>query len=311
MERDFAYGAIPSPPDKRDYKAKERLNMGAIPDEYFPPVYAPVLNQQKVGSCVAHAITTMKWYQEQREKKSNREFSTDSIYHNRTESDWQGEGLFMRQACKHLCEEGCLLKTVLPTNTAYPNQEAISTIKANRDKALPYNGTQYIKLEDMNDIKEAIYQYGACIVSIHVPASFDMFWLRDEKHMKLSKPKADETLRGYHCVCAIGYSKDGLLIQNSWGEAWGRNGTAFLVWNFPIEEAWVVVDRIKNWDIIELQIDNKEYTFNGETKQSDVAPTIKDNRTLVPLRLIGEILGAEVDYWEKDKKIIIRKERQP
>ena len=69
------------------------------------------------------------------------------------------------------------------------------------------------------------------------------------------------------------------------------------------------MDKIKDWDIIELQIDNKEYTFNGEVKESDVAPTIKDNRTLVPLRLIGEILGAEVDYWEKDKKIIIRKER--
>ena len=74
MERDFAYGAIPSPPDKRDYKAKEHLNMGILPDKYLPKVYAPVLNQKKVGSCVAHAIATMKWYQEEREKKSNRDF---------------------------------------------------------------------------------------------------------------------------------------------------------------------------------------------------------------------------------------------
>ena len=34
--REHAYGAIPSPKDSRDYKAKEYLNMGVLPDEYLP-----------------------------------------------------------------------------------------------------------------------------------------------------------------------------------------------------------------------------------------------------------------------------------
>lgn len=307
--REHAYGAIPSPKDSRDYKAKEYLNMGVLPDEYLPDKYAPVINQYNVSSCVAHALSTMKWYQEEREKRSNREFSTDFIYHNRTEEDWQGKGMYMREGCKHLCEDGVVLKKDLPTNTEYPNMGIKNMVKGLKDKALPYNGTKYISLSDKNDIKEAIFQYGACVLSIHVPVSFDAFWFKSEKDMKLPMPKSDEDKVGYHAICAFGYTKDGILIQNSWGEAWGNNGVAIIPWSYPLNEAWVVVDKIKDWDIIELQIDNKEYTFNGEVKESDVAPTIKDNRTLVPLRLIGEILGAEVDYWEKDKKIIIRKER--
>ena len=49
-----------------------------------------------------------------------------------------------------------------------------------------------------------------------------------------------------------------------------------------------------------LTIDKKEYTINGETKTSDVAPKIENGRTLVPIYLLRE-LGLTVE-WNAEKK---------
>lgn len=47
---------------------------------------------------------------------------------------------------------------------------------------------------------------------------------------------------------------------------------------------------------IVLQINNKAVTVNGKSVQSDVAPIIVDNRTMVPIRVITETLGGTVDW---------------
>lgn len=55
-----------------------------------------------------------------------------------------------------------------------------------------------------------------------------------------------------------------------------------------------------------LTIDKKEYTINGETKTSDVAPKIENGRTLVPIYLLRE-LGLTVEWNEKKKEVTICK----
>lgn len=49
-------------------------------------------------------------------------------------------------------------------------------------------------------------------------------------------------------------------------------------------------------DVLRLYIDSLEYDKNGQKKVLDAAPTIRDGRTVVPLRLIAEELGCEVDW---------------
>lgn len=53
--------------------------------------------------------------------------------------------------------------------------------------------------------------------------------------------------------------------------------------------------------IIVLQINNKTASVNGKKVILEVAPTIIDNTTMVPLRFISEALGATVDWngWER------------
>lgn len=55
--------------------------------------------------------------------------------------------------------------------------------------------------------------------------------------------------------------------------------------------------------VLELTVGKKEYMLNGAVKQSAVTPIIANNRTLVPLRLVSEQLGINVN-WEKKTKTI-------
>jgi hypothetical protein len=48
--------------------------------------------------------------------------------------------------------------------------------------------------------------------------------------------------------------------------------------------------------IMKLQVGNKTALINNETSSLEAAPVIKDGRTMVPLRFVGEAFGAEFTY---------------
>ena len=60
---------------------------------------------------------------------------------------------------------------------------------------------------------------------------------------------------------------------------------------------------------IRLAIDNHQYIVNGVTYTNDVAPFIDSDsqRTLVPIRVIAESLGANVDWINDTRTVIIEK----
>jgi hypothetical protein len=59
--------------------------------------------------------------------------------------------------------------------------------------------------------------------------------------------------------------------------------------------------------VIRFNIDNTLYTINGRYHQSDVAPFIDPsyNRTMVPIRVVAEALGAQVDWDSETRTAII------
>lgn len=52
-----------------------------------------------------------------------------------------------------------------------------------------------------------------------------------------------------------------------------------------------------------LTIGKIEYTLNGITKKGDQAPEITNSRTFVPIRLVGESFGADVNYDAATKTV--------
>lgn len=302
MEELTSGGCLLSPYDERDYKMRDYINMGSRPAQYIPDRKAPVLYQGYVGSCVAHAIATALFYME------GVEYSTDDIYHDREETDWQGEGMITREGLKKVQKRGVVLHEVIPTNTEYPNQAVKTLIEylpptIHRNKIL-----NYARCYSEDESCDAIYQNKAALISINSTVSFDSFVLRGDDNMILPMPRADERSRGKHLVCAMAFTEDGIMIQNSRGETWGNKGFAILPWGYPINEMWGFVDMGKDWQTVELTINSKEAYINGKKAALDVPATVINGRTMLPARFIAEALGCEVEYLADTEKVIIRRE---
>ena len=58
------------------------------------------------------------------------------------------------------------------------------------------------------------------------------------------------------------------------------------------------VDEIPAGPAVELKmtLGKTDYTVNGETKTMDVAPIIRNDRTMLPVRYVAEALGAEIAW---------------
>lgn len=59
--------------------------------------------------------------------------------------------------------------------------------------------------------------------------------------------------------------------------------------------------------VVRLQVGQKKARVNGEATRLEVAPFVEDGRTLVPLRLLGEQLGAFFWWDEEDKEVTFTK----
>jgi hypothetical protein len=57
--------------------------------------------------------------------------------------------------------------------------------------------------------------------------------------------------------------------------------------------------------LMEMTLGQKDLILNGVLQSSEVAPIIRNNRTLIPVRLFSEKLGLKVGYDGKVKKITI------
>lgn len=71
-------------------------------------------------------------------------------------------------------------------------------------------------------------------------------------------------------------------------------------WNPENQEILISLDETE----IKMYIKKDTYAVNGEEKQMDVAPFIKEDRTFVPIRFISEALGKSV-YWDPAMKLIM------
>ena len=57
--------------------------------------------------------------------------------------------------------------------------------------------------------------------------------------------------------------------------------------------------------VITMQIGNTDVSVNEKTITNDVAPVIRNNRTLVPIRVVTETLGGKVDWNDATKEVTL------
>ena len=232
---DRIFNSLVSPFDVRDYKIATAVRE-------FPEVFSleevSVKDQGSIGSCVAHACSSVVEFHNKRQEGTNVVFSTEFIYGYRPSGYYVGSGMYIREALKTLQKVGDCTKAELPGNHEYA--EAIDAVEANLDeltnRAYPHRISTYAKVTSVDEIKQALMDFGYVMVS--------MPWHEDYKLVNGVYTYTSNKTRGYHCVIVYGWNEKGWLVHNSWGKNWGKNGKFIVPFNFEWSEAWAITDKI-------------------------------------------------------------------
>lgn len=117
----YPTGALKNPKDNRDIKYTDLpASAVSLPSKHITDIsMIPVLDQGALGTCVAHAIATVKMYQEYKETGVVPKFSRRFIYAlARTLSPYGADmGLFPRDGAKTLKDNGILEPDTIDDNT--------------------------------------------------------------------------------------------------------------------------------------------------------------------------------------------------
>ena len=229
----FVGGFLPSEDDPRDYTLEKVSVMSAapLPEEYRTEGNVPVLNQGINSDCVAHAIAVASAYGQYKINENFNDFSRGYIYGNRRATDYQGEGMYVRQALKNFNHDGDCLNVDFPYRGSYPKMKAKIAEKPEeyKEKASKSKLINYFRLYSEEEVKRALISHGAVVVGITIYSSFST-------HAKV--PTKEDKKSGGHAMCCVGWNKDGWIIQNSWGKFWGDGGYCYLPYDYPVDEWW-------------------------------------------------------------------------
>ena len=296
MSEDFSkrpLGMLPSPPDFRDYRLYEFADIETdLPDNYLVPPYEketdiPVYDQGYTSMCVAFTGASIKEQHEYREKGTAIKMSAGWIYGNREEGMYMGEGMYPREAWTMLCKSGTPEYNDFPLIGSFGQcyTEVLRLRNTFAEKAMDNRTLSYVALDrkTVDEVKTAIFKTGFVNVSIAVYPDFD--GVRD-----YLKPETSGSLRGYHSTVGVGWKRkngvDYLIILNSWGKDWGKNGLCYMPFNYKgIQEIWAITDLKRR--VVDSPVP---------------AQIIPPGHFVLPFRGLFEAEKAEaINWWRNDK----------
>lgn len=251
-------GVIDSPYDSRDYTLDMLVSTASsdiLPPSYRTPTTVPVLSQGSTSTCVACALASCRYIQEELQEGSASKFSVIYIYGNRLLTDTQNEGMIPRQALKTIVNFGDCHWDDFSGYCSYATAKSAYEADKERydDLAYPYKINSYYSLSGVDEIKTAVYELGCAVISINTRTSFrcpgsDGYVEYDDT----------ETIGGRHMVTVVGWTEDDhWVVLNSWGANYGDGGYCYLSFDYPINEAWSMVDDYRYADLKFVQYTRK------------------------------------------------------
>jgi N-acetylmuramoyl-L-alanine amidase len=252
MVKKYTLGAIPSRPDKRNYKyAKYFGTYEAFDEEYTSPFVPEVKDQNGIGACVGCSFSYIGEIQEYIENNHKIKLAPSWIYGNRYEGQYMGEGMEPKDAAANVVKDGILSWEYMPWYQTFQNCYNFIHKEENEKlfyaKAYPRKAKAYyeIDVKNINEILTAIKDTGAINIDIAVyPSFYDC-----PKNGILPQVKNSEYITGYHALTAYGWTtikgKIYLKIINSWGTDWGNKGHCLMPIDYKgLYEAWAIADQV-------------------------------------------------------------------
>lgn len=239
MEGRYLCGAIPSPPDDRDYSVRV-LAPVALPVSYRQAIKKNY--DQIAGNCVSQTFRNFM------RSAYGIEFGVDMLYGGARSHN--SPGLYPIDAARFLSTYG-----IAPAKVDRSEREVTEVIDyyaANRTKlenaAAPYAGATYARAYTAAEIKAALYS------GLYVAGCFaiSQYACRDNGIFPCTEARL-----GYHEMRIFGWDiVDGVeyaCVQNSWGEKWGKAGECYVSWT----------DVLRTGDILIFSVRKKENRNDG------------------------------------------------
>lgn len=223
-------------PDFRDYAYQPALVV--LKPALAVPRGLHIRDQGKEGSCTGYALAAAIDLQlkesKRKHKRKDIHVSARMLYEMaRRYDEWPGEdypGSSCRGAIKGWYNMGACREELFPDSaTGY-------TVAAAKDARNNTIGAYYRLGGRISDYHAALTEVGAIFCSARVHTGWD-----EVVHDKADIPYSEQSI-GLHAFAIVGYDSEGFWIQNSWGEDWGRGGTArwsYRDWLTNVQDAWV------------------------------------------------------------------------
>lgn len=205
------------------------------PSSYYITDIIPsiVLDQQKLGSCVANAVYACFYIV----SKGQISLSRLQLYMCNRAVDGDSltvdSGADITNCMKTILSYGISAETLWPyiiTNFAKlaPSASFTNTYKIPNFKYTTIN-------QDIETITSYISTNNPVICGILVYTSFDGTIANKYGVIPMPNMQSEQILGG-HCILLVGYdtSKKVFKFQNSWGKSWGDNGYGYIPFNYII-----------------------------------------------------------------------------
>lgn len=230
-------GYLKSKKDLRNYKiVSTPKTTQNLPSTFCLINNFKIKDQGNVGSCVAHAISSVLEYHDQNQNQ----LSTNFIYGIKRKLFYDSNrGMYLADACTIVSQYGDMLELDCKGNNEIPEVWDIAELAfedyRKRDRALQFKIRYYFSCKTTNDIKLALYQYGPVIAGIKW---FDKTTADQSGNFIYNKNNP----YAYHCIMIYGWNEQGFLCQNSFGENWGNKGCFILPFDYEIDDCRALVD---------------------------------------------------------------------
>jgi hypothetical protein len=305
--------AAPDRIDIRDWFYQPTLE--ALPDKLVNCQRVPeILDQGKEGACTGFALgAVINFLLAQHGRKHG--VSPRMLYElARRYDEWPGEdyeGSSARGAMKGWMRHG-----VCP-RAAWPDRQQGAghfSAKIAQEGLLVPGGAYYrVKHREVRDMHAAINETGILYVTLMVhqgwmqpgPHTVSVEYARNGKTARLKLPVIARQGRAEsgHAVALVGYTHQGFIVQNSWGEKWGAGGFALL----PYEDYLLHATDV--W-VAQLGVPvSMDLWAQG---QADVTAGLQRAARAIPLEVIrpfvidvennGELSNSG-DYWTTEEDL--------
>jgi C1A family cysteine protease len=236
-----------SPDDDRDYPYPVREAFP--PSSDLRPFTGAVEHQYQLGSCTANAVVSACELILQRRKQFADLSRLFNYYLSRELSGMlASQGAYLRDAVKVARNAGLPLERTWPYET---DKETRKPVSEAYDEAKDAKLTRFERIPDdnlLNGIKSALSEGLPVVIGTPVSAEF----------LNLHQPLAQQNYHGTqgqiignHAMCVVGYTPEYLIVENSWGSAWGDQGYGAISNDAVPEifEAWAIRDFAPDWKV--------------------------------------------------------------